>query len=144
MSDAAPLRDLDSARSALRDGRATPGSLLERAAERNRELDRGEEPVHAFLSTVAEPADAGPGESTAGSDDASAEPPAPGEGPLAGVPVAVKDNICTLDAPTTCASRILEGYRSPFEATAVRRLRAAGARILGKTNMDEFAMGSST
>lgn len=63
---------------------------------------------------------------------------------LAGVPVAVKDNIATLTLPTTCASRILEGYVSPFEATVVRKLRAAGAAVIGKTNMDEFAMGSST
>ncbi len=67
-----------------------------------------------------------------------------GELPLAGVPVAVKDNICTLDLPTSCGSRILAGYRSPYEATAVARLRAAGAVIAGKTNLDEFAMGSST
>ncbi len=65
------------------------------------------------------------------------------EGPLVGVPVAVKDNLATLTLPTTCGSRILEGYVSPFEATAVRRLRDAGAVIIGKTNMDEFAMGSS-
>jgi aspartyl-tRNA(Asn)/glutamyl-tRNA(Gln) amidotransferase subunit A len=68
---------------------------------------------------------------------------APG-GPLEGMPVAVKDNIVTLDLPTTCASRILEGYVSPYEATAVRRLRAAGGLIVAKTNLDEFAMGSST
>lgn len=63
---------------------------------------------------------------------------------LAGVPVVVKDNIATLRLPTSCGSRMLEGYVSPFEATAVRRLRDAGAVVIGKTNMDEFAMGSST
>ena len=67
-----------------------------------------------------------------------------GPGPLAGMPIAIKDNIATLDLPTTCGSRILEGYVSPFEATAVRRLREAGALIAAKTNLDEFAMGSST
>ena len=63
---------------------------------------------------------------------------------LAGLPVAVKDNICTLDLPTTCASRLLSNYRSPFEATVVQRLRAAGAIVVAKTNLDEFAMGSTT
>ncbi len=63
--------------------------------------------------------------------------------PLAGYPVAVKDNIATLDLPTTCGSRILEGYVSPYEATVVSRLRAAGSVVLCKTNCDEFAMGSS-
>jgi aspartyl-tRNA(Asn)/glutamyl-tRNA(Gln) amidotransferase subunit A len=65
-------------------------------------------------------------------------------GALREMPIALKDNIVTTDAPTTCASRILEGYVSPYDATAVTRLRAAGALIAAKTNMDEFAMGSST
>ena len=68
----------------------------------------------------------------------------PSRGTLAAVPIAIKDNIVTIEAPTTCASRILEGYVSPYNATAVNRLRAAGAMIAAKANMDEFAMGSST
>src|SRR5499427_7629074 len=65
-------------------------------------------------------------------------------GPLAGVPLALKDVFTTLDMPTTCGSAILDGWLPPYDATITRRLRDAGVVILGKTNMDEFAMGSST
>ena len=98
------------------------------AIARIREREAGPEALNAFLSVA---------------DPASLTVDAP-TGPLAGVPIAVKDILATTDLPTTCGSRVLEGYRSPFEATAVRRARAAGAVVVGKTNMDEFAMGSST
>ena len=65
-------------------------------------------------------------------------------GPLQGVPVVVKDNLCTIDYPTTCCSKILAGYHPPYDATVIRRLRAAGGVVTAKGNMDEFAMGSST
>lgn len=64
--------------------------------------------------------------------------------PLLGLPVAVKDNLCTAGVPTTAASRVLEGYVPSYDATSVARLVAAGAVVVGKTNMDEFGMGSTT
>jgi aspartyl-tRNA(Asn)/glutamyl-tRNA(Gln) amidotransferase subunit A len=94
--------------------------------------------VHAFLHVAGEPALARAAEI----DRLRASGEAPG--PLAGVPIAIKDVLCTNDMPSTAASRILEGWVPPYDATPIARLRAAGLVPLGKTNMDEFAMGSST
>jgi len=92
---------------------------------------RWEREVHAVLSTDADAR-------------ARAAAKAPTSARLAGVPVLLKDNLCTVDHPTTCGSRILGHWRSPYDATVVRRLREVGAVVVGKGNMDEFAMGSST
>ncbi len=94
--------------------------------------------VHAFNTVTAEQARA----AAAAIDAAVDEGRDPG--PLAGVPVAFKDNLCTRGVATTCSSRMLEGWRPPYDATVVQAMTAAGAVMIGKTNLDEFAMGSST
>ncbi len=104
---------------------------LARIAEREGE-------IHAFNHVMADEARA----QAARIDAAAAAGNDPG--PLAGVTVALKDNMCTRGVPTTCSSRILEGWKPPYNATVVDTLHAAGAVVVGKTNLDEFAMGSST
>ncbi len=120
---------------AVRDGSMSAAAVVDRYLGAIDEVD-GE--LHAFVTVLHESA-----RREAESVDrrvAAGEDP----GPLAGVPVALKDNMCTRGLPTTCSSRILEGWRPPYDATVVGRLRAAGAVVIGKTNLDEFAMGSST
>ena len=120
---------------AIAEGEVSAREVTQAHLDRIAEVD-GE--VHAFLYVDAEGALA-----TADSVDASRAGGDP-LGPLAGVPLALKDILAMKGVPTTCGSRILEGWRPPYDSTVVERLRAAGIPILGKTNMDEFAMGSST
>lgn len=122
-----PFHDFVSFRAAAERGSAREQAWLEQSVEaiRQREGD-----LHAFLAFDENEA----------RQRFSAAP----SGPLRGAPVAVKDNIVHPAFATTCGSRMLEGFRSPFTATALERLERAGAFLLGKTNLDEFAMGSST
>ncbi|HLG00711.1 MAG TPA: Asp-tRNA(Asn)/Glu-tRNA(Gln) amidotransferase subunit GatA [Acidimicrobiia bacterium] len=120
---------------AVRAGERSARSVVD---EHLAQVARVDGDVHAFLHVLGD-------EARAAADEidrrvAAGEDP----GPLAGVPVALKDNMCTRGIPTTCSSRILEGWRPPYDATVVDRIRAAGGIPIGKTNLDEFAMGSST
>ena len=101
-------------------------------------IDAGDGEIHAFNHVTADAAR----ERAAAIDATVAAGNDPG--PLAGVPIALKDNMCTRGVPTTCSSKILDGWMPPYDGTAVRLLADAGAVVVGKTNLDEFAMGSST
>ncbi len=119
----------------LRAGEVTSSGLLENALAT---AARTEAQLHSFLTIDTERAR----ERAAQADSELGE--GRDLGPLHGIPIALKDNMCTRGVETTCASQILSGYLPPYDATAVARLRAGGAVIVGKTNLDEFAMGSST
>jgi len=131
----APLESVAELSAALEAGRTSSRELVERALARAQAL---EPRLHALLRLRSEAA-----RSEADAADAR-RMQAGRRSALDGIPVALKDNLAHAGEPCGCASRILEGYVSPFDATAVARLREAGAVVVGRTNMDEFAMGSST
>ena len=114
------------------------GSAVESTEAALAAIEARDGELHAFNTVLADEARAAAAEIDR--RVAAGEDP----GPLAGVTVALKDNMCTRGVPTTCSSRILEHWHPPYDATVVDRLRDAGAVVVGKTNLDEFAMGSST
>lgn len=119
----------------IRAGTVTSVEAAEAALE---QIERAEPFLHAFISIDREGALARARKVQQQIESGALT------GPLAGVPMAVKDNLCVKHQPTTCASKMLSGFRPPYTADAVERLEKAGAVLLGKTNMDEFAMGSTT
>ncbi|HUQ63744.1 MAG TPA: Asp-tRNA(Asn)/Glu-tRNA(Gln) amidotransferase subunit GatA [Acidimicrobiales bacterium] len=120
---------------AVRAGEKKARDVIEEHLDR---INTTEPEIHAFNLLLADEARAAADEI----DHAVANGVDPG--PLAGVPIALKDNLCTRGIPTTCSSKILDGWCPPYDATTVTKVRAAGAVAIGKTNLDEFAMGSST
>ena len=119
----------------VRDGSTTATEVVDQHLAR---IDERDDEIHAFNTVTADLAR----EQAAQVDSIVADGGDPG--PLAGVPVALKDNMCTRGVATTCSSKILEGWVPPYDGTLIERLRSAGAVLVGKTNLDEFAMGSST
>ena len=126
---------ITSAGAGLRSGETTAAELLAAVMSR---AEMTESELHCYLNLDREGAMAAAHQADRELDRGK------DRGPLHGIPVAVKDNMCTRGLETTCSSKILAGYRPPYDATAVALLRKAGAVIVGKTNLDEFAMGSST